>query len=108
MLALIVTVEEFPVKKLNTDHSKYELRTELVSLSDNFSQLYLEQGVDNQDVEDILQRDDHTVEHGLQFGNSVDSFQRPRKREKEKEIKVFSNLFTKYLRTLSSLIAFSL
>ena len=29
-------------------------------------------------------------------------------REKEKEIKVFSNLFTKYLRTLSSLIAFSL
>ena len=30
MLALIVTIEEFPVKKLNTNHSKYELRTELV------------------------------------------------------------------------------
>ena len=51
------------------------------------TQLYLEQGVDNQDVEDILQRDDHTVEHGLQFGNSVDSFQRSRNRKRE--IKVF-------------------
>ena len=30
MFALIVTVEEFPVKKLHTDHSKYELRTEVV------------------------------------------------------------------------------
>ena len=61
-------------------------------------ELYLEQGVDNQDVEDILQRDDHTVEHRLQFGNSVDSFQRPRKREREKKKYLnLSNPFTKYL-----------
>ena len=63
IFALIVTIEEFPVEKLDTNHSKYELRTELVGLSDIWVELYLEQGVDYQDVEHILQRDDHTVEY---------------------------------------------
>ena len=59
--------------------------SDYLRLSDILTELYLEQGVDYQDVEHILQRDDHTVEHGLQFGNSVDSFQRPRKREKKRD-----------------------
>ena len=63
IFALIVTIEEFPVEKLYTNHSKYELRTELVGLSDIWVELYLEQGVDYQDVEHILQGDDHTVEY---------------------------------------------
>ena len=43
--------------------------------------IYLEQGVDNQDVEHILQGDDNAVKNRLQFWNPVDGFQRPRERD---------------------------
>ena len=37
--------------------------SDYIRLSDILTELYLEQGVDYQDVEHILQRDDHTVEN---------------------------------------------
>ena len=58
---LVRAKEKFPVKKLHCNDSKNEL----------------EQDVNNEDVEDVLQRVDDTVEHSLQFGHTFDSFQRP-------------------------------
>jgi hypothetical protein len=38
---------------------------------------HLKQDVDNEDVEDILERVDHTVEHSLQLGHPLDGLQWP-------------------------------
>ena len=37
----------------------------------------LKQDIDDEDVEDILQRVNNTVEHSLQFWNTLDRLQRP-------------------------------
>ena len=50
----IIAVEELSVEELDTNNSKYEL----------------EQSVDNEDIEDILERNDDTIKDGLQLGNS--------------------------------------
>lgn len=60
MLASISTVEELSIEKLDSNHSKDELK----------------QNVDNENIEDILEGDDNTVEYSLQLGNSVNCFQR--------------------------------
>ena len=54
MFACIVAVEELAIEQLDPDHSKDEL----------------EKGVDNEDVEDILEGNDVAVEYSLQLGNS--------------------------------------
>lgn len=59
MFALICAVEELSIEQLDTDHSKNELKED----------------VDNQNIENILQRNDDTVEDSFQLGNSVDCFQ---------------------------------
>lgn len=59
MLALICAVEELSIEQLDADHSKNELKED----------------VDNQNIENILQRNDDTVEDSFQLGNSVDCFQ---------------------------------
>ena len=59
MLALICAVEELSVEQLDANHSKNELKED----------------VDNQNIENILQRNDDTVEDSFQLGNSVDCFQ---------------------------------
>ena len=59
VFARISAVEELSIEKLNSDHSKDKLK----------------ENVDNENVEDILQGDDHTVEHCLELGDSVDCFQ---------------------------------
>ena len=53
MHALIVAVEKFSIEKLDSNHGEDEL----------------EEGVDDQDVEHILQRDYHTIKNSLQLGN---------------------------------------
>ena len=60
MFALIRAVEELPIEQLDANHSKDELKED----------------VDNEDVEHVLERDDHTVKDSLQFGNSIDGLQR--------------------------------
>ena len=59
VLALVGAVEELPVEELHADHGEDEL----------------EEQVDDEDVEHVLQRDDHAVEHSLQLGYSVDRLQ---------------------------------
>ena len=59
VLALVGAVEELPVEELHADHGEDEL----------------EEQVDDEDVEDVLQRDDHAVEHSLQLRHSVDRLQ---------------------------------
>ena len=49
MLALICAVEELSIEQLNANHSKNELKED----------------VDNQNIENILQRNDDTVEDSL-------------------------------------------
>ena len=62
MFTGIRAVEEFSIEKLDSNHSKYELK----------------ENVDNEDVEDILERNNDTIEHSLQFWYPVDSFQWPK------------------------------
>ena len=56
----VSAIEELSIEQLNSDHSKDELKED----------------VDNEDVEHVFERDDHTVEYSLQFGNSIDGLQR--------------------------------
>ena len=56
MLARICAVEKLSIEKLDPDHSKDKLKED----------------VDNEDVEHVLERDDHTVENSLQLGDPVD------------------------------------
>ena len=60
MLARICAVKKLSIEKLDPDHSKDKLKED----------------VDNEDVEHVFERDDHTVEDSLQFGNSIDGLQR--------------------------------
>ena len=59
--AFVVAEEEFSIKQLHAYHSKDEM----------------EKDVDDEDVEDILQRVYNTVKHSLQFWNTLDRLQRP-------------------------------
>ena len=59
VLALVIAVEELPVEQLHADHREDEL----------------EEQVDDEDVEHVLQRDDHAVEHSLQLRHPVDRLQ---------------------------------
>ena len=59
--AFIVAEKEFSIKQLHSYHSKDEM----------------EKDVDDEDVEDILERVNNTVEHSLQFWNTLDRLQRP-------------------------------
>ena len=59
VLALICAVEELSIEQLDANHSKNELKED----------------VDNQNIENILQRNDDTVKDCFQLGNSVDCFQ---------------------------------
>ena len=59
--AFIVAEKEFSIKQLHSYHSKDEM----------------EKDVDDEDVEDILERVDDTVEDGLQLGHPLDRLQRP-------------------------------
>ena len=60
VLALVIAVEELPVEQLDSHHGEDEL----------------EEGVDDEDVEHILEGDDHAVEDGLQLGDPVNGLQR--------------------------------
>lgn len=60
VLALVRAEEELAIEQLHGDHSKDEV----------------EQNVDDQDVDDVLQRVDHAVEHGLELWHSLDRLQR--------------------------------
>ena len=51
-------VEKLPIEELDTNYCEYKL----------------EEGVDNEDVEDIFQRNDDTIKYGLQLWDSVYSF----------------------------------
>ena len=55
----ISAIEELSIEQLNSDHSKDELKED----------------VDDEDVEHVLERDDHTVENSLQLGYPVDCLQ---------------------------------
>ena len=59
--AFVIAEEELSIKQLHSYHSKDEM----------------EKDVDDEDVEDILQRVDDTVEDGLQLGHPLDRLQRP-------------------------------
>ena len=56
MFALICAVEELSIEELDANHSKDEL----------------EKDVDNKNIENILQRNDDTVEDSLELWNSID------------------------------------
>ena len=60
LLAHVVAVEELSIEELNGYHSKDEV----------------EEQVDHENVEDILQRVDDAVEHGLQLGHTLDRLER--------------------------------
>ena len=60
VLALVIAVEELPVEQLDSHHGEDEL----------------EEGVDDEDVEHILEGDDHAVEDSLQLGDPIDGLQR--------------------------------
>ena len=66
MLACICAVKELSIEELNTNHSKDELK----------------ENVDNENVENILEGDNHTVKNSLQLWNSVDCLQRSKYPEK--------------------------
>ena len=57
VLAFIVAVEELPIEQLNSNNSKDEL----------------EKGVDNEDVEDILEGNNDAVKYSLKLGNSTNN-----------------------------------
>ena len=56
VFALICAVEELSIEELDANHSKDEL----------------EKDVDNKNIENILQRNDDTVEDSLELWNSID------------------------------------
>lgn len=58
IFALVIAVEKFPIEELDTNYCEYEL----------------EEGVDDQDVEDIFERNDDTIKYCLQLWDPVDSF----------------------------------
>ena len=58
--ALVVAEEELAVEKLDAYHSEDEV----------------EEDVDDEDVEDVLQGVDDTVEDGFQLGNPLDGLER--------------------------------
>ena len=60
IFALIIAVEKLPIEELDTNYCEYKL----------------EEGVDDEDVEHILEGDDHAVEDGLQLGDPIDGLQR--------------------------------
>lgn len=51
-------MEKFAIEQLNADHSKDELK----------------QQIDDQNIDDILQGADNTIENGFQLGDSFDGF----------------------------------
>ena len=57
----IVAIKEFSIEQLDRDDSEYEVKEK----------------IDNENVEHIFQRVDDAVKHGLQFGDSLDSLERP-------------------------------
>ncbi len=65
LLAIVGTVEKLSIEELNSYHSKDEV----------------EEQVDDEDVEDVFQRVDDTVEHGFQLGNPFDGLKRPQHTE---------------------------
>jgi hypothetical protein len=60
MFAFIGAIEKLSIEKLNSNHSEDKLKED----------------VDYEDVEDILERNDNTVEHSFQFWNTIDCLQR--------------------------------
>ena len=60
MFALVCTIEELPIEELNPNHGEDELKED----------------VDNEDIEDILERYDYAVEDSFQFWNAVDCLKR--------------------------------
>ena len=58
--AFVVAEEELSIKQLHAYHSKDEM----------------EKDVDDEDVEHILEGDDHAVEDSLQLGDPIDGLQR--------------------------------
>ena len=49
IFALIIAVEKLPIEELDTNYCKYKL----------------EEGVDDEDVEDVFQRNDDTIKYSL-------------------------------------------
>ena len=60
VLGSISAVEEFPVKELNTNHSKDEQ----------------EEDVDDEDIEHIFERGNNAIKHSLESGNTVNHLER--------------------------------
>lgn len=58
VFAFICAMEKFPVKQLNANDSEYELK----------QQIY------DQNIDNIFQWADYTVENCFQLGNSLDGF----------------------------------
>ena len=58
--ALIIAIEELPIEQLDCNDSKDKV----------------EEKVDDENVEHVLEGDDHAVEDGLQLGDPVDGLQR--------------------------------
>ena len=59
VFALICAEKELSIEELDPDNGEDELKEQ----------------IDNEDVEDILQRDYDTVEYSLQLGHSIDCLQ---------------------------------
>lgn len=59
VFALICAEKELSIEELDPDDGEDELKEQ----------------IDNEDVEDILQRDYDTVEYSLQLGHSIDCLQ---------------------------------
>ena len=59
MFAFIRAVEEFPVEKLDSHDRKDEM----------------EEHINNEDIEDVLERVDNAVKDSFQFRHSLDRFQ---------------------------------
>ena len=65
---LVIAEEEFSIKQLHSYHSEDEV----------------EEDVDYEDVEDILEWVDNTVEDGFKLGDPLDGFERPEDPENSK------------------------
>ena len=61
MFTLVIAVKEFSIEELDSNNSEDEL----------------EESVDDEDVEDILQRDNDTVKNSLELWNTIDCLERP-------------------------------
>ena len=60
MLAVICAIKKLSIEELNSDDSKDEM----------------EKHVDNENIENVLQRIDHAVEHCFQFRDALNCLQR--------------------------------